>query len=245
MFDFFPWELAVPVFAIFIASFMQSITGFGLAIIATPLLLLSYEAKLAVIIMQCVAVCANLIQSIQLFRSAHWQLVLYMGIGALIGQPIGLFVYGSVSNTTLKLIVSICILLSLALMKFHNVKIPESKRNSLITGFFSGVLATTTGMNGPPLVLYLAYTNQKPIVIRATCVVYFCLSNMAALIGFALHGQPLAYAADQALYLLPGLAVGLFLGSFAFNRVSSAHFRQILFGMLFLSCIYTIYSVLF
>ena len=244
MFDLFSIDLLVPLFAIFIASFMQSVTGFGLAIIATPLLIISYEAKLVVIILQFIALCSNFIQSVQLHKHINFKLVQYLTIGALIGQPLGLFVYDSVSNTTLKLIVSIAILVFLILMKFFNAKIPENNRNSIITGFLSGILATTTGMSGPPLVMYLAYTRQEPAVIRSTCVLYFLLINITALIGFYLNGQPMVFAATQAIGLLPGLAIGLILGSIAFKHVSAELFRQLIFGMLFISCAYTIFTIL-
>lgn len=243
MFETFSADLLVPLLAIFVASFMQSITGFGLAIIATPLLIISYDAKLVVVILQFVGLCANFTQSIQLFKNINLKLVLYLTLGALIGQPLGLFVYDNVSNTTLKMIVSIAILVFLILMKFFNTRIPENNRNSAITGFLSGLLATTTGMSGPPLVMYLAYTKQEPKVIRATCVSYFCLVNITSLLGFYLNGEPMAFAASQAILLLPGLALGLILGSFAFKHVSAELFRQLIFGMLLVSCIYTIFTI--
>lgn len=242
--DFFSFELLIALAAIFVASFMQSITGFGLAIIATPLLLISYDAKLVVVILQFVALCSNSIQSVQLFKNINLKLVLYLTLGALIGQPLGLFIYGSVSNATLKLIVSAAILVFLVLMRFFNARIPENNRNSAITGFLSGVLATTTGMSGPPLVMYLAYSKQEPAVIRATCVLYFCLVNITSLGGFYLTGEPMGFAFSQAVLLLPGLVLGLIAGSFAFKHVSAALFRQLIFGMLFISCFYTIFTLL-
>ena len=44
---------AGPTLAIFFAAFIQSITGFGLVIIAAPLLMFFYEPKLTVPIMPC------------------------------------------------------------------------------------------------------------------------------------------------------------------------------------------------
>lgn len=244
MFFDVPTDLIIPCLAIFIASFMQSITGFGLAIIATPLLIISYDAKFVVILLQFIALCSNFVQSVQLYRDINKKLVLYLTIGALVGQPIGLYIYDTVSSATLKIIVSAAILLFLILMKFFNAKIPESNRNSGITGFLSGILATTTSMSGPPLVMYLAYTKQNPTVIRATCVLYFFLINVTALIAFYLNGEPLLAAAKESLFLLPALALGLVGGSLVFKHVSAELFRKLIFGMLFVSCVYTIYTTL-
>lgn len=242
--DLFSSELLIPILAIWVASFMQSITGFGLAIIATPLLLISYEAKLAVVIMQCISFCSNTTQSIQLYKKVNWQLVWYLAAGTAAGAPIGVLIYDTVSNTTLKLIVSICILIFLIIMHFFHAKIAETHKNSAITGFFCGVLATTTGMSGPPLVMYLAYTKQEPAITRATCVFYFFLTNIMALTGFYLNGEPVIAAAELAFYLLPGLVLGLICGNIAFKHVSPLLFRRLIFAMLLTSCIYTIYSIL-
>lgn len=243
MFDAFSPALLIPMFAVFIASFMQSVTGFGMAIIATPLLIISYEPKLVVIMLQFISICSNLIFGIYLYKKADLKLIGYLTLGAIIGQPLGLLVYSNVSNTTLKLFVSICILCFLILMKFFNAKIPETNRNSTITGFLSGILATTTGMSGPPLVMYLASTKQDPAALRATSIIYFAFINITALIGFSFTDQPMQVAAQNSIYLLPGLILGLILGNLAFKHVSAELFRQMIFAMLFFSCIYTIYTI--
>lgn len=242
--DFFNNELIVPLFAIFMASFMQSITGFGLAIIATPLLLISYDAKLVVLILLCIGGVSNTVQFIQLHRRVNYKLVGMMIVGTLLGQPVGLFIYNLVSNMTLKLIVSICILLFIILMKCFHWRINENRRNAAVTGFLSGILSTTTSMGGPPLVLYLAYTKLQPAIIRATCICFFMTSNITALIGFYLNDAPLINAASQSVVLLPGLALGLFCGNLIFKYVSQTLFNRLIFIMLFFASLYTIYSIL-
>lgn len=237
-------ELFIPLTGILAAAFMQSITGFGLAIIATPLLIITYEPKLVVVMLQFIAACSNIAFGVYLRKKADYKLVAYLTLGALVGQPLGLFIYDSVSNEKLKLLVSICIIIFLLLMKFFNAKIPETKRNSAAAGFLSGVLATTTGMSGPPLVMYLAYSKLEPSVIRATCTIYFGIVNITSLIGFAFTGEPLDVAAVNALHLLPALVLGLVLGNLAFKHVSSELFRRLIFAMLFISCAYTVYTLL-
>ena len=243
--SFFSPELLVPSFAVFLASFMQSITGFGMAIIATPLLIVSYEPKFVVIVLIFLSLCSNIVFSLYLMRQANLKMAAYLSLGAFLGQPLGLVIYGSVSNNTLKIIVSLCILLFLIMMQFLHVKIPENNRNSAITGFFSGVLATTTGMSGPPLVMYLASTRQPPAITRATCVLYFLVINITSLLGFWLSGKNLAAATATGFSLLPGLAIGLLLGNLAFKYVSAKLFYQLLLGMLLVTCLYTFYTVFF
>lgn len=241
----FPSELLVPIGAVFVAAFMQSITGFGMAIIATPLLIITFEPKLAVVILQFISAISNFIFSMYLHKKINFTLVWHLLIGAAAGMPLGLIVYGSVSNMTLKLLVSIFILIFLIMMRFVDIKIDENRRNGAVTGFLSGLFATTTGMSGPPLVMYLAYTKQDPHTIRATCTFYFLIVNLTSLAGFHFTGQPTDVAMQHAIHLLPGLAAGLILGNLAFKHVSPALFRQLIFIMLLASCVYTIFNIAF
>lgn len=48
-----------PAFVIFFSAVLQSITGFGLVIVAAPLLMIFYDPKLTVPIMLLLACCAN------------------------------------------------------------------------------------------------------------------------------------------------------------------------------------------
>ena len=71
-----------PALAIFVASFLQAITGFGLVIVAAPLLMLFYEPKLTVPIMLLLACCGNFVQGLASIRRANLPLigVLYLGV---------------------------------------------------------------------------------------------------------------------------------------------------------------------
>ena len=51
-----------PAFVIFFSAVLQSITGFGLVIVAAPLLMIFYDPKLTVPIMLLLACCANFCQ---------------------------------------------------------------------------------------------------------------------------------------------------------------------------------------
>ena len=240
----FTMQYLMPMLVIFGASFVQSITGFGLIIIAAPFLLIFYDAKLTILLVQCVAFCSNLVQTPLLYKDANMKMVGWLALGTCIGLPAGILVYHSFSNDSLKIIVSIAILAFLFITHFCHPKIHENNKNSTITGALSGIMSTTTGMGGPPLVIYFAYTNFTPRMLRATCIVFFFFGNISTLAAFLISGVEIMPAIENAVYLLPGLAAGLLMGHMAFRHVSAAMFRRIVFGILYLACAYTIYSVL-
>ena len=240
----FSLQHLLPMLLIFAASFVQSITGFGLIIIAAPFLLMFYDAKLTILLVQCVAFCSNIVQTPLLYRDADVRTVAWLALGSCAGLPVGIFIYHSFSNESLKIAVSIVILLFLLISHYWHPRMQVRGRNSAVTGALSGIMSTTTGMGGPPLVIYFAYTHLVPQVLRATCVMYFFFGNVTTLGAFVLSGVDLWPAISEAVYLLPGLALGLICGHTAFRHVSAVLFRRMVFGILYLACIYTLYSVL-
>ena len=145
-----------PTLAIFFAAFIQSITGFGLVIIAAPLLMFFYEPKLTVPIMLLLACSGNAVQGFLMRKQANLPLIRWMYLGMLAGQPIGFFFFTYISNDALKVFINIVVLLSLLLMQISHRRIPECRRNTIITGMLSGFTAITTGMGGLPFLIYLA-----------------------------------------------------------------------------------------
>ena len=231
-----------PMLCVFAAAFLQSATGFGLVMIASPLLMYFYDSKLVIPIIAMFACCGNVTQSFLLRRHTRFALVSWLTLGALVGQPIGLQIYQIVPSIWLKLIVSIVILISLALMQAFHVRAEIRPRNSFITGLIAGTSATTTGMSGPPLILYFSHAQLTPTEIRATACTFFAVSNVLALTAFWLGGVALAEPMREAFYMLPALALGVSAGMIAAGRVPAKEFRTVLYVILVIMCLHTIWN---
>ena len=111
-----------PAACVFAAAFLQSATGFGLVMIASPLLMYFYDPKLVIVIVALVACCGNVTQSFFLRRRTRFSLVGWLTLGALAGQPIGLRIYQLIPSLWLKLVVSVVILLSLTVMQVFHIR---------------------------------------------------------------------------------------------------------------------------
>lgn len=233
-----------PLLALFCAAFIQSITGFGLVIIAAPLLMFFYEPKLTVPIMLLLACSSNSVQGFFARRQANYPLIRWLYLGMLLGQPVGFFFFTAISNDALKVFINAVVLLTLLLMQAAHHRIEERRRNTVITGMLSGFTAITTGMGGLPFLIYLAYTKMPPNVFRATCFIYFFLGNATSLISYVIGGYPLEAAVHEFLYLLPGLALGILAGRLALPCVPAAFLRRLIFAILYIASTYTIVSIL-
>ena len=232
-----------PTLAIFFAAFIQSITGFGLVIIAAPLLMFFYEPKLTVPIMLLLACSGNAVQGFLMRKQANLPLVRWMYLGMLAGQPIGFFFFTYISNDALKVFINVVVLLSLLLMQISHRRIPECRRNTIITGILSGFTAITTGMGGLPFLIYLAYTKMSAESFRATCFVFFLCCNITSLACYLIGGHSLTPAFAEVGYLLPALAIGLALGHVLARFIPTSLLRRLIFFILYATSLYTIWSV--
>lgn len=231
---------AGPVLCVFLAAFLQSITGFGLVMVAAPLLMFFYEPKLTIIIMFFLAACGNSTQLLLLWKQVHWQRIAELGCGALAGIPLGLAVFRQLPGDGLKIVVSVVILFTLSIMELRHKRFEETRRNTILTGMLAGIMAMTTGMAGPPLVLYFAYTSMPQAVFRATCIGYFFFSNLCSLAALWISGIYLGDAVREFVYLLPGLACGIALGNKVFRFMPQQLIRKIIIILLYMTCFYNI-----
>jgi len=233
-----------PALCVFLASFLQSVTGFGLVVVAAPLLMFFYDAHLTIVLMLMLAACGNTLQSILLRKDANYRLIGELIAGSLLGQPIGFFIHGLFPADNLKIFVSVAVICSLLLMQLSKRQIKECRRNTVICGFISGIMAMTTGMAGPPLAMYFAYTVMEPRVQRASLVSFFCISNICSVITFLLGGADLTPALNEFKLLLPALITGIACGHLSFKYVPAQLFRKLIFGILYLACFYNIGKIL-
>lgn len=234
-----------PALVVFFSAILQSITGFGLVIVAAPLLMIFYDPKLTVPVMLLLACCANFFQGLFALRTANLKLVFWLYLGVLCGQPLGFWAFDHASSAMLKIFISAIVLFSLGTMQALHLRIRECPRNSWITGIFSGFTSITAGMGGPPFLIYLAHSRMTVEVMRATCFVFFFLCNITSLTSYELGGLPIAPALGEFVYLLPALVLGILLGHAVFSYVPKALIRRLIFILLYITCIYTIASVLF
>ena len=235
---------AAPIIAIILAAFLQSITGFGLIIVGAPLLLLFYDPKLVVPCMLLIAVCGNCVQGLMYIKQAELRLIGWLVLGVVLGQPLGLWTFNFFSSDSLKIFISAAVMIALALNQMGRWHVRECHRNTVITGFFSGFTSITTGMGGPPFLIYLANIKIPVDRIRATCFCYFFLCNSTSLLAFHFSGMSLAPAFGEFIYLLPGLVIGIIIGHLCYSYIPKKIISRLIFLLLYATSLYTIATTL-
>ena len=218
--------------ALLIASMVQSITGFGFALLSMPLLTLVIDAKDAVAVSTIVGALASFNLLARTYRYVRWDLARSLLAGAVAGMPLGLVVLVLVDARALKVLIAVAVLVFVAILARGWRLEGVGPRAEVVAGFVSGVLNTSVSTNGPPLVLALQARGLEPERFRGTISAVFAVSSVVANTLFAARGRydltVLGYAAVGPPALLIGGALGRRLG----RDLAPEKFRPLVLALL-------------
>lgn len=198
---------------------------------ATPFLLMLFSPQEAMQI--------NILLSLVISVALIWKvrhdvdvvLVKKVIIGSIIGAPFGSILFALVDLITFQLLIAI-ILIGLTILLMSNITIQQTNARDYSVGFVSGLLTTSIGMAGPPLLLYFAGTHKNKETIRATSLAYYIVIYVISLaFHVSIEGTNSAIWSNS-LYALPVVFIGLVLGQLLFKRLNQTVFRKIIYFLL-------------
>jgi len=214
---------------VFAAAALQRAVGFGFALLAVPLMAFVVPTKSAVVIVFLNGTVTCVWLALRLRRHIEWPTARRLGLGAIVGAPLGVVILSVVSATTLRLTLGVTTCLAalwimISSRRLHPAPVVPHGSTTLAVGFVSGVLNTSLATNGPPLVYELRRTGFRDDRFRGTISAVFVLSNLIGLPLLALAGLITAYdVALAATSLLPCVA-GIVVGSAIGGRMEPSHF---------------------
>jgi uncharacterized membrane protein YfcA len=226
-----------------LAAAAQAVSGFGFALIGTPLVAVLAGPKEAVVGLTMVGLV--LVAQLSLRGRGHVDrpTVGVVTVAAIVGMPLGLFVITRADERVLTFAIAIAVI-AFSLLLWGGARVPAGRGTDAGGGFTAGILSTSTGTSGPPIVIALSAKQLEPAVFRATISAIFLVQGAAALVAFALGGQITRDAVAVALAGLPGVIVGSIVGERGFRRLDTPTFRRVVLGMLFVSGVVALFGAL-
>lgn len=228
---------------VIIASSLQTSTGYGFSIIGTPFLLIVYSFQEAVQINIILSICLSAVMIFKIRSEIDRALLKKLVKGSVIGLLPGIYIYLYIDTEMLKLAVGIIILLlTILLIKQYTVK--RTKAKDYTAGSLSGMLTTSIGVPGPPLLLYLSGAKIDKTVLRSTTLAFYLFAYTASLlmqIGFG--GTSVEIWKSSAL-ALPALFLGVIIGQVVFKKISQKIFLNITYVILIFTGVYLVVTSL-
>lgn len=198
---------------VLLGSLTQRVTGMGLALVASPLLVLVLGADLGVQTVQAVGLGVCALSAWSLRRDISWRKGLALLGAALAGLVPGTWVARALPAAWLSVVIgTVTIAALLASARAPRVRTLDSTRGAALAGALSGFMNVTAGVGGPPIVIYAGSTRWAYREYVATAQMYFAGLNVLSLAGRgapALRpGEWVAVAAAAAAGLLIGGRIG-------------------------------------
>jgi len=216
------------------AATAQSIVGFGFALFGVPALALLLGPKVAVVAMSSVGVPLVIWNALRWRQDILWREVVTTSLAALVGMPIGLVVLTHANDQILTATIGITILVMTAWL-WRGLTLPRGRRTELTAGFVSGMLATSVGTNGPPVVIAFQAVGLEPRPFRATLQACFAFQGSIALALFWSRGLVTHDVGRAFLVGAPAAVIGALIGDRIAPRVHAGSFRNAVLLLLVLS----------
>ena len=239
-----PGVVLFVVVVVLAATTAQSVAGFGFALIAVPFFAAVLDVRDAVVLVSLLGVLNNAILTRTAWRHVPWDVVAPMLAGALAGMPLGLVVLLVAPQDALRLAVGVTTLVMAAALGWGLRLTQRSIASEAGAGFVSGLLNTSVGINGPPIVLYLQGRDYAPSEFRGAAAVFFFACNAITLAAFVAAGIVSRDVLALWALALPAVAIGSLIGHALVRRVAPDVFRRIVFVLLAASALSAVASSL-
>lgn len=208
MFDLPLYLMLLACLVVMIASAVQTAIGFGLALIAVPLLLLIDTSMVPAPVVMMAFV--QLIVSVyQYWHKIDWQMLKLAFVGRVPGTFVAMWMMSYFGETGVKLFVGLAVLAAV-IISLLKLSAEPNKRNHLVAGFFCGITGTTSGIGGPPIALL--YQHKHGDFIRANLSGFFLVGSVISLVGMGMVGFVTVQSWIYALLFLPSTLFGVVLG---------------------------------
>lgn len=201
-------------------GFIRRLSGFGGALIMTPLLMWVFPLPFLIPIVMCSEVFGGALLSRQwkvhpLDRSRLWLMLFF----AAVFLPLGIWLGRFIPLVMLKTVTSLVILFfaSYLLIKPH-LHLNNSNPLDSLAGGLSGLLLGACGIGGPPAALYLNATNQAFDRTRALLSHFISGISLFAIFAASVMGGGIAWLSYLA-FAIPAYWLGLRLA----QRVLATH----------------------
>lgn len=198
---------------LFVAACVQGSIGFGLGMLAAPLIALMRPDLLPALIL-LLAFGMSLAMWARDRGAVEWPVVGWSLIGRVPGSALGAWAVAMLPVVGLKVVLAVAVILG-TLTSLVGWKPGYGPRNSVLAGTMGGFLGTTTAIGGPPMALIM---RSMPVErVRGTLAVCFTIGSAISMTLLVFAGA-LGWAhVRAALIFAPVVAAG-FLMSGLVNR---------------------------
>ena len=242
----------IPYFIISLVAFGAAIltffSGFGLGTLLFPAFALFVELEIAIAMTAIVHLANNLLKFGLVFRGINLQILMYFGVGAILGAGIGAYIlsiisgfgtfyqttlWGGSSNVNYVEFVLGIVILSFAILEF-NPKLSISKIPLAVGGFIAGFFGGLSGHQGALRTAFLAHLSLKKEVFIATGVCVSLCVDLTRLIFYRVQLSDVSIPYSLLAIGILAAFIGSVIGKILFAKTTMKSIQKVVCFALFL-----------
>ena len=217
---------------------VRGYSGFGGALIVVPLAAMAVGPTMAVPLFYLFDLGSATPYGYRALPKCNWPQVWPMLIGHLLALPLGTWILTNLHAEGVRWGMSATVFLMLAILisgwRYRGRPNPPA---SFGVGTLAGVMGSSSGMAGPPVIAYWLGQKNDMAVVRNNIMAYYALTSTATDIYFFSLGLFTWQVLIYALVVWPFYAMGLWAGAKLFHRSTEAFFRLSAYGLIAVSAV--------
>lgn len=198
-----------------------------------PLLLLVYDPATVIPVNAALSVFTTATVAFDARRDVEIKSIALLLPFSLLGLVLGVEVLRAANPDHIRVAVGAVVVVS-ALLLFRGARLPGagSRWGDGVAGGTSGLLATSVGISGPPVILLLASRGLPKRAFRANISLYFVFTSFASLVALYLRGLVEPSHLLFAALLIPATFAGKVAGATLLGRFSEKAFGTLTLALI-------------
>jgi uncharacterized membrane protein YfcA len=217
------------------AAFVQSLSGFGFAVIIMPLITLALGLQTAAPLVALISLTVYSINLLRFRQGLNVREVARLAAASVLGVPVGIWALNNVNEILIKQVVG------LILITYAVYTLLEPRRSRALphqwvypTGFMAGCLGAAYNTPGPPAIVYGSLRQWPKDEFRAAMQALFFVNAVLVVTSHYLTRHLTPEVFRFYFYAAPALVLGILAASRVDSKVDRHRFRAIVTGMIFL-----------
>ena len=218
---------------VFVAIFTQSAAGFGMALVAMPILAHFFEIKLLSPLIALVGILAKILLLIKYKQALDLRALWQLTLGSLLFVPLGVYALDYLNESiAIKLLGAVVLFYSV--FGLLNFTFPKLEGNVWGFGFgaIAGFLGGAFNTSGPPVVIYANSKRWLPDQFKGNLQAYSLINGAFIVFNHYLSGNITPAVWQSLLIAAPAVFLGVWLGTSLDRFFNPRRFRKLVLWLL-------------
>jgi len=231
-------------FAFALGGFVQTIAGFGSALVAIPLATLVLSVRTAAPAQALIGFVVTLSVLHQNRHGLRWREAMRLIAGSIFGVPLGALVLKSFPSGIVTGCMGVMLMAYGLWLRRANMGMKESPQaakqgwatalSAATVGWVAGILGGAYATDGPPLIIYGTYKRWPKATFKSVLQCCFLVNGVSMVVWHGANGLITAEVLHASMFALPGAVIGTLAGRYADRFIDHDRFQRLLRGLILL-----------